>query len=145
MIVYVDEKNQIRAVNSTQDTSLKAVYIDEENPTFPFKGWSTSKICCYKVEVYGGVVTMMTPYVDSRNLEMADNIGHQIDRIMIYKQTKKAYYGEKEKTFYDVPKGSVVVVFDNYSGPYSVYKVEDRVTVTFDTLEEETNITISIQ
>lgn len=79
MILYVDSESKVRAVNSTTDTSLTPLYVDENNEQFPFKGWSTAKICCYKVNVADGVVTMMTPYIDSRNLEMIDTMGHQID------------------------------------------------------------------
>ena len=79
MKVYVDSENKIRAVGTTTDTSLTEVFIDETADIFPFKGWSTAKICCYKVTVVDGIVTMMTPYIDSRSLEMIDTMGHQID------------------------------------------------------------------
>ena len=79
MILFVDSENKVRAVNHTEDTSLTSLYVDESNPTYPFDGWSTAKICCYKVTVVDGVVTMRTPYIDSRNLEMIDTMGHQID------------------------------------------------------------------
>lgn len=79
MILYVDSENKVRAVNSTTDYTLTPLYVDETNGEFPFKGWSTAKICCYMVNVSDGVVTMMTPYIDSRNLEMIDTMGHQID------------------------------------------------------------------
>ena len=58
--------------------------------------------------------------------------------------TKTAYYGEKEKTFYDVPKGNISVFFDNYNGDYSINRVQNRLIVSFDTLKEKTNITISV-
>ena len=79
MILYVDNENKVRAVDATTDTSLTPLYVDETADSFPFKGWSTAKICCYKVTVVDGIVTMMTPYVDSRNLEMIDNLGHAMD------------------------------------------------------------------
>lgn len=145
MIVYVNSDSEIKAVNSTTDPTLTPLYIDENDESFPFEGWSTSKICCYKVTVVDGVVTMMTPYVDSTVLEFVDMMGHQIDDITPYKETKKAYYNEKEKTFYKVPQGNVEVFFDNYSGDYSVSRVSDRVTVSFTTLSDATNITISVK
>lgn len=145
MIVYVNSDSEIKAVNSTTDPTLTPLYIDENDESFPFEGWSTSKICCYKVTVVDGVVTMMTPYVDSRCLEFVDMMGHQIDDITPYTETKKAYYNEKEKTFYNVPQGRVEVFFDNYSGDYSVSRVSDRVTVSFTTLSDATNITISVK
>ena len=68
-----------------------------------------------------------------------------ISAITPYTETKTAYYGEKEKTFYDVPNGRVSVYFTNYGGDYSISRVCDRLTVSFDTLTEQTDITISIQ
>lgn len=79
MILYVDSENKVRAVNSTTDDTLTPLYVDENNEQFPFKGKSIAFICCYRVNVVDGVVTMWTPYIDSRNLEMIDTMGHQID------------------------------------------------------------------
>jgi len=62
-----------------------------------------------------------------------------------YTETKTAYYKETEKTFYDVPEGNVTVYFDNYNGAYSFKRVENRLTVLFDALENKTDITISIK
>lgn len=142
MKVFVDKDSCIRAVGTTTDTSLTELTINDE--TNPFEGWSKAKICCYRVTVVDGVVTMMTPYVDSKLLDTIDMIGHQIESITPYTETKTAYYGEKEKTFYDVPKGNISVTFDSYSGDYSTKRVSDRVTVFFDTLTDSTNITISV-
>lgn len=143
MIVYVDAESKIRAVNTTTDESLKPLEINDE--TSPFKGWSNAKICCYKVSVSDGIVTMMTPYVDSRMLDAIDAMGHEIDNLIHYKETKKAYYGEKEKTFYDVPIGSVLVTFSNYNGPWNFSRIGGRLVISFDTLEKETDVTIMIQ
>ena len=78
--------------------------------------------------------------------EKADTASNKVDMITPYTDTKIGYYGEKEKTFYGTPKdGTKVVLFDTYNGNYSVNRVADRVTVSFDTLTEQTNITISIK
>ena len=69
----------------------------------------------------------------------------QVDSLTPYTETKTGYYGEREKTFYDVPIGNVTVMFDNYNGNYSVGRIADRVTISFDTLTEQTNITISVK
>jgi hypothetical protein len=58
-----------------------------------------------------------------------------------YKETKTAYIGDTEVTFYDVPEGNVTICFDK---PYTMEKVADRITLTFDELDEVTEITISI-
>jgi len=68
-----------------------------------------------------------------------------VDELTPYTETKTAYYGEKEKPFYNVPNGNVTVFFSNYTGDYSINRISDRVTVSFDTLTEQTDITISIQ
>ncbi len=75
MILYVNEKNEIKDVNTTSDPSLIPLEVNDE--TSPFQGWSTAKICCYKVEVAEGIVTMMTPYVDSRLIEHIDQLGRE--------------------------------------------------------------------
>ena len=75
----------------------------------------------------------------------ADNAVSGIERLTPYTDTKTAYYGESEKNFYDVPQGILTVYFDNYTGSYSVERIDDRLTVSFDTLENDTNITIIVQ
>ena len=75
MIIFVNDRNEIKDVHSTKDTSLKEVFIkDEENP---FKDWSIAKICCYRVDVREGVVRMFTPYVNSLIIEHLDRLGEQ--------------------------------------------------------------------
>lgn len=79
MILFVDEESKVKAVNTTTDSSLRALYVDELNPTFPFKDWSAAKICCYKVTVQNGIVTMFTPYRPSSALDYIDEVGHEAD------------------------------------------------------------------
>ena len=75
MIIFVNDRNEIKDVHSTNDTSLKEVFInDEENP---FENWSIAKICCYRVDVREGVVCMFTPYVNSLIIEHLDRLGEQ--------------------------------------------------------------------
>jgi hypothetical protein len=145
MIRYVDNESKVRAVDTTTDTSLTPLYVDETADLFPFKGWRVAKICCYKVTVVDGIVTMMTPYVDSRCLEFVDQMGHSIDDITPYTETKKAYYNESEKTFYGVPDGNISVLFSNYNGDHKVSRVADRVIVSFAKLTDTTNITIEVK
>jgi hypothetical protein len=77
----------------------------------------------------------------------ADTAGNRqsISDITPYTATQTAYYGEKEKNFYNVPQGILTVYFDNYTGSYSVERIDDRLTVSFDTLENDTSITIIVQ
>lgn len=74
-----------------------------------------------------------------------NGVRQNISEITPYTETKTAYYNEKEKTFYNVPQGNVLVQFSNYQGSYSVNRISDRLIVTFDQLTENTDITISIQ
>ena len=74
-----------------------------------------------------------------------DDTSNKVTAITPYTETKTAYYGESEKTFYDVPDGNVSVYFTDYDGNYSVSRVSGRLTISFDTLTEQTDITISIQ
>lgn len=73
MILYVNNKNEIKDVGVTTDESLIEYVINEDNN--PFATWSVAKICCYKVNVENGNVTMFTPYVDSRIIEHIDQLG----------------------------------------------------------------------
>ena len=68
-----------------------------------------------------------------------------VNEITPYQETKTAYYKETEKVFYNVPKGITSVIFGNYNGAYSVNYVEGRLTVSFDALTQETDITITIK
>lgn len=149
MILYVDSENKVRAVNSTTDTSLTPLYVDENNDMFPFKGWSTARICCYMVNVSDGVVTMMTPYVDSRMLESIDAMGHSIESAMPYKVTKKAYIDDTQVVFKNVPSGTYSVSFNKSILATSVYKEDytdgtSTIIVEFEPLEEVTEVTLII-
>lgn len=73
------------------------------------------------------------------------NVYEDVLTVTPYTETKTGYYGESEKTFYGVPEGHVTVLFGNYNTNYSVNRVSDRVTVSFDTLTEQTDITINVK
>ena len=77
MIVFTDNEGRIKDVGITSDPFLKEVYINDENN--PFGNWTIAKICCYRVEVTDGVVTMMTPYVDTRIIEHIDQLGDEVE------------------------------------------------------------------
>lgn len=77
MILFVNENNEIKDVNTTDLEGLIALEVDDVNN--PFKGWSVAKICCYKVAVFDKKVAMMTPYVDSRLIEHIDQLGKGVD------------------------------------------------------------------
>ena len=70
-----------------------------------------------------------------------DDSDNQVNAITPYTETQIGYYGETEKTFYHVPKGNVTVFGLK---EYSLDRISDRLTITFDALSEQTEITISI-
>lgn len=72
MILFVNDRREIKDIDSTEDKSLKALEITGNNP---FEGWSDARIRCYRVEVRDGEVVMMTPYVSSTILEHIDYLG----------------------------------------------------------------------
>jgi hypothetical protein len=73
MKVYVNDRNEIKDVHNTTDSSLLEVVINDE--TNPFADWSIAKICCYRVDVREGVVCMFTPYVNTLIIEQLDKLG----------------------------------------------------------------------
>ena len=75
MILFVNDRNEIKDVDSTTDELLIPLTVSDENN--PFLSWSPAKICCYKVEVQNGTVTMYTPYVDSRIVEHIERQGQE--------------------------------------------------------------------
>ena len=87
MILYVNNKNEIKDVNTTSDPSLIALEVDDE--TSPFEDWSIAKICCYQVTVSDGIVTSMTPYIDSTIVEIVDRLGKQIEKLSAATQSNE--------------------------------------------------------
>lgn len=137
MKIYVNDKNEIHEVNTCSDPSL----IELEVTDGKFDGWSEAKICCYKVTVNGGKVTMATPYVDSRLIEHIDQLGKMTEAITPKQYTKTAYIEDTEIVFSGVPTGNMTVYC---SVPHTVERDGDKVTVKFEPLEEVVEVTISI-
>lgn len=80
---------------------------------------------------------------DNKFYQQADIDGarQNISEITPYTETQIGYYGETEKTFYNVPKGNVTVYGLT---EYTMDRVANNITLTFDALAKETNITVSI-
>lgn len=84
MKVFVNEEGEIKAIHASDDTSLQMYELDEGIESYPFSDWSDARIMCYKINVtpiMDGdestgkyMVTMLTPYVDSRLIEKIDDI-----------------------------------------------------------------------
>lgn len=76
------------------------------------------------------------------NTAKTDDNSNNIKTLTPYTETKIGYYGETEKTFYNVPDGNVTV----YGlSEYTMDRVSNNITLAFDALTKQTNITISIQ
>lgn len=70
-----------------------------------------------------------------------------ISDIKPYTATKTAYIGDNEVVFSDAPEGNLSVYIKDSEGNYPSYTVErisDRIRVSFEPLENVTEVTISI-
>lgn len=65
---------------------------------------------------------------------------NKIEEITPYTETKTAYIGDTSATFQN-HEGNLTVFFPH---PYTVERLTDRITITFDELQEVTDISISI-
>ena len=75
------------------------------------------------------------------NTAKTDDNSNNIKTLTPYTETKIGYFGETEKTFYNVPEGNVTI----YGlSEYTMDRVSNNITLSFDALTEQTNITISI-
>lgn len=147
MKVFVDKDGCIRAVGSTTDTSLTEVIINDE--TNPFKDWSAAKICCYKITVQDGIVTMYTPYVDSNLIPHIDQLGKETEALQPYEATGFLNTGQTEIQFLDVPNGIVQVIIndpENQGIDYNTTVLDGIVTVFFtEPLRYAVDITIRVE
>lgn len=90
------------------------------------------------------LVNALSKKIDNNKFyQQADINGarQNISEITPYTETKTGYYGETEKTFYNVPDGNVTVYGLT---EYTMDRVASNITLTFDALAKETNITVSI-
>ena len=147
MKVYVDKDSCIRAVGATTDTSLTELTINDE--TNPFKDWSAAKICCYKVTVQDGIVTMFTPYVDSNLIAHIDQLGKETEALQPYEATGFLNAGQTEIQFLDVPTGIVDVIVndpENQGIDYNTTVLDGIVTVFFtEPLKYAVDITVRVE
>lgn len=79
MKVYVNNRNEIKDVNSTTDLSLVELEINDDGN--PFANWSVAKICCHKVEVENSMVTKFSPYIDTRIIEHIEKLGKRDESV----------------------------------------------------------------
>ena len=77
MKVFVNSNNEIKDVNTTEDTALTPI----EVPDGFFNEWAVAKICCYKVILNKNKVVGYVPYVDSKIIEHIERLAKKADAI----------------------------------------------------------------
>ena len=92
-------------------------------------------------EIYNEIYKPLMAKIMSVEKKLDRYTTMRVDEVTPYTETKQAYIGDTEVTFYDVPEGNVTIFFDK---PYTVERLADRITVSFEELEEVTDVTISI-
>lgn len=137
MLIFVNDRGEIHDVNTTKDPTLTPIEVTDGS----LDDMSEALICCYRVKVEDGVVTMRTPYVPSTVLESIDRLGKQTEAITPKTYTKTAYIDDTECIFAGVPNGNMTVYC---KVPHTIERDGDRVVVKFEPLEEVTEVTISI-
>lgn len=74
MILYINDKNEIKDVNTTSDKSLTPVEINSDIVS----NWSVAKICCYKVIFNGNnEAVSLRNYIDLKLIEHIERQGQQ--------------------------------------------------------------------
>lgn len=87
-----------------------------------------------KVNDVNSRLDQMTQFLDAQRKE-------EIEAITPYIQTKTAYIGDTEVTFLNTPSGNLTVYFPY---EYTVERLTDRIVISFNELQEVTDVTISI-
>ena len=143
MTVYVNDRNEIHDVGSTTDPKLTPIEVTDGS----LDDMSEALICCYRVKVEDGVVTMRTPYVPSTVLESIDRLGKQTEAITPKQYTKTAYIEDTEVVFTGVPNGNISVFMTDKDGqnvPCTFERVYNGIKVSFEKRNSLAEITISI-
>lgn len=79
--------------------------------------------------------------IDNYYANQNDNRKVEIEAITPYTDTKTAYIGDTEITFFTEVTGNLTIYFPY---EYTVERLMDRIIITFEPLEEVTDISISI-
>ena len=84
MIIFVNDRNEIKDVNSSNDTTLKEIILsDKENP---FENWSIAKICCYRV---GLAPETITEVAGTEEITYTDLEGNEVTETREITETKE--------------------------------------------------------
>ena len=79
--------------------------------------------------------------INDMNKRLSDFTQIKVDEVTPYTDTKTAYIGDTDITFYNTPSGNLTVYFPY---DYTVERLSDRVMIHFEPVDEVTKITISI-
>ena len=71
-----------------------------------------------------------------------DDTSNKVDAITPYTDSKTAYIGDTEVFFENVPQGNLSVYGIS---EYTIDRQSDRIVITFDAVDEVTEVSISIQ
>ena len=85
MIIFVNDRNEIKDVNVTNDQTLKAYEIADSDLN-PFANWPVAKICCYKV---GLTPETVTEVVGTEDVTYTDLEGNEITEPREITETKE--------------------------------------------------------
>ena len=139
MLIFVNDRGEIHDVNTTTDPKLTPIEVTDGS----LDDMSEALICCYRVKVEDGVVTMRTPYVPSTVLESIDRLGKQTEAITPWTASKTAYIDDTSVSFENVPNGNMSVYVGGVN--HTLFERDgDRVVVRFEPLEEVQTVTINI-
>ncbi len=151
MILFMNDKLEVHAVNvnNTDDNTLTPVFVDEtKEQIIDIASWPVAKICCYKMAVSNGIITMFTPYVDSNSIPHFEQLGKQVEAVTPFERVEKASIGETEVTFVGVPEGvtltTSVIDLEKNVISHNVTRSEDVVKVFFEPLQYAADIYLKV-
>ena len=84
MILFINERNEIKDVDVTRDETLTAYEISDNDNTV--ENWSVDKICCYKVDLKPETVTEV---VDIEEVTYTDMEGNEVTEEREITETKE--------------------------------------------------------
>lgn len=78
MIIYTDNTGRVMNIGNTDRMDLNLVELDETAPDYPFREWSSLRICCYRVAAQDGHVTAISPYVPTHILAAIELVDSKV-------------------------------------------------------------------
>lgn len=82
MKIGINSLHQIKQVREITDENLTVLELDESSESYPFKGWSDTRILCYCYKVSDGGVSVY-PYIDTNIIERLEGAESQSEMLMI--------------------------------------------------------------